>query len=73
MPRKKHCMPPDLQLTMKHNEAQLYRVEDLAARWRLSKASIYRMISDGRLKGVRLGPGTMRFRHSDIAALEESN
>ena len=44
---------------------------DLCARWRVSRATTYRLQREGYLKPpVKLGPGTARFPLAEIEALE---
>lgn len=42
----------------------------LADRWQVSDRTVRRMVSAGRLRPVRIGPGSVRFRATDIEALE---
>jgi excisionase family DNA binding protein len=50
----------------------LLTVQDVAKRWKTSRATIYRAIHSGRLKSVRLGRALTRFRHDDVLDAEKS-
>jgi excisionase family DNA binding protein len=50
----------------------LLRVGDVARRLDCSFASVYRLERSGRLRGVRLSGGLLRFRPEDVEALIEN-
>ncbi len=45
-------------------------LEQLAARWQVSRRDLARRIKDGRLPVVRLGPRTVRVLVADVKRLE---
>jgi excisionase family DNA binding protein len=57
-------------MTLESSEStQLLTAEQLAARWQISTAQVYRLARDGRLPAARLGR-YKRFRRSTIEAFE---
>lgn len=50
-------------------EKAFYTIPDLAARWQVSRATIYREIERGRLKRRHIG-GQVRFAADDVAKYE---
>jgi excisionase family DNA binding protein len=46
-----------------------YRPDEVAALLALSRRTIYRMIRDGRLPGVKLGPGPWRIPRTSLEGL----
>jgi excisionase family DNA binding protein len=50
----------------------LLTVQDVAKRWKTSRATIYRAIHSGRLKSVKLGRALTRFRRDDVLDAEKS-
>ena len=53
--------------THSSNANRLLTADDLAARWSVSKAAVYRMTREGHIPAVRLG----RYYRYRVAAVEE--
>jgi excisionase family DNA binding protein len=51
---------------------RLYRPDEVAGLLALSRRTIYRMIKDGRLPGVKLGPGPWRIPRESLMHLLSS-
>ncbi len=47
---------------------RFFRPDEVAALLSLSRRTVYRMIKDGRLKGVRLGSGPWRIARENLLA-----
>ena len=48
---------------------RFFRPDEVAALLALSRRTIYRMIRDGRLAGVKLGPGPWRIPRASLESL----
>jgi excisionase family DNA binding protein len=48
---------------------RFFRPDEVAELLALSRRTVYRMIRDGRLPGVKLGPGPWRIPRESLAAL----
>jgi excisionase family DNA binding protein len=67
---RKPYIPKDLTPPPRASRRPLLRVEDVAEQWQVSRASVYRALKSGRLKAVKIGAGTLRFRPEDVEAAE---
>lgn len=61
-----------VELTPKKALAPLYTVSEVAEYLQVSPSTVYRMIQDGRLSGVRVGHG-IRFTPDNLAQMIEEN
>ena len=51
----------------------VYKVGQVARALSLTDKTVYRMLSDGRLKGVKIGGNRWRIRASDVQGFLEAN
>jgi excisionase family DNA binding protein len=47
-----------------------YRIVDLATRWQMAPATLYKMVQDGRLAAMRLGGRSIRISATEVEAWE---
>ena len=52
---------------------QLLRVNEAAVVLNVSRWTVYRWVEEGRLRGTKIGPGSLRIFHESIAGLVQNN
>jgi excisionase family DNA binding protein len=52
---------------------QLLRVNEVAGVLNVSRWTIYRWVEEGRLRGTKIGKGSLRIFHESIAGLIQEN
>lgn len=52
---------------------QLLRVNEAAAVLNVSRWTVYRWVEEGRLRGTKIGKGSLRIFHESIAGLVREN
>lgn len=54
-------------------DKQLLRVNEAAAVLNVSRWTVYRWVEEGRLRGTKIGKGSLRIFHESIAGLVQEN
>jgi len=52
---------------------QLLRVNEVAGVLNVSRWTVYRWVAEGRLRGTKIGKGSLRIFHESIADLVQNN
>jgi excisionase family DNA binding protein len=70
VPGRKKC--PERRTRGAQKDQQTYTIEDLAARWQVSKRTVHRRIKTGELDGFRVGP-QIRIHAESVHVFEFAN